>query len=151
MDKETYDALAKARLERAKELLDESKTLLESDKYKSANNRAFYAIEKSIKSLLASKEIDADSHIGCLRQFNVHFIKDEEGGFGSGDYKRVAEAQRIRNNSDYDDFYVASKEETEEQKKQKKIIEENLKWCYQYVKLYDYGKDWALTKKELEQ
>ena len=44
MDKETYDALAKARLERAKELLDESKTLLESDKYKSANNRAFYAI-----------------------------------------------------------------------------------------------------------
>lgn len=77
MDKETYDALAKARLERAKELLDESKTLLESDKYKSANNRAFYAIEKSIKSLLASKEIDADSHIGCLRQFNVHFIKDE--------------------------------------------------------------------------
>ena len=23
--------------------------------------------------------------------------------------------------------------------------------CYQYVKLYDYGKDWALTKKELEQ
>ena len=24
-------------------------------------------------------------------------------------------------------------------------------YCYQYVKLYDYGKDWALTKKELEQ
>ena len=23
--------------------------------------------------------------------------------------------------------------------------------CYQYVKLYDYGKDWALTKQELEQ
>lgn len=115
MDKETYDALAKARLERAKELLDESKTLLESDKYKSANNRAFYAIEKSIKSLLASKEIDADSHIGCLRQFNVHFIKDEEGGFCSGDYKRVAEAQRIRNNSDYDDFYVADKQECSRQ------------------------------------
>lgn len=24
-------------------------------------------------------------------------------------------------------------------------------YCYQYVKLYDYGKDWALTKQELEQ
>lgn len=24
-------------------------------------------------------------------------------------------------------------------------------YCYQYVKLYDYGKEWALTKKELEQ
>ena len=25
------------------------------------------------------------------------------------------------------------------------------KYCYQYVKLYDYGKEWALTKQELEQ
>ena len=24
-------------------------------------------------------------------------------------------------------------------------------YCYQYVKLYDYGKEWALTKQELEQ
>ena len=52
------DVVENLAIERAKELLDESKTLLESDKYKSANNRAFYAIEKSIKSLLASKEID---------------------------------------------------------------------------------------------
>ena len=115
MDKETYDALAKVRIERAKELLEEAKTLLEAGKYKSANNRAFYSIEKSMKALLASKEIDADSHNGCLRQFNVHFIKDGIGGFGSGDYKRVADAQRIRNNSDYDDFYIASKEEASKQ------------------------------------
>lgn len=111
MDKETYDALAKVRIERAKELLEEAKTLLEAGKYKSANNRAFYSIEKSMKALLASKEIDADSHNGCLRQFNVHFIKDGIGGFGSGDYKRVADAQRIRNNSDYDDFYIADRQE----------------------------------------
>lgn len=55
MDRETYDALAKARIERAKELLEEAKILLESGKYKSANNRAFYSIEKSMKALLASK------------------------------------------------------------------------------------------------
>lgn len=115
MDKETYDALAKARIERAKELLEEAKLLLESGKCKSANNRAFYSIEKSMKALLASKEIDADSHNGCLRQFNVHFIKDSVGGFGSGDYKRVADAQRIRNNSDYDDFYIADKQECSNQ------------------------------------
>ena len=61
------------------------------------------------------KEIDADSHNGCLRQFNVHYIKDQIGGFKAGDYKRIANAQRIRNNSDYDDFYIASKEESERQ------------------------------------
>ena len=41
MDKEYYDALAGVRIERAKELLEESKELLEKESYKSANNRAF--------------------------------------------------------------------------------------------------------------
>ena len=64
-----------------------------------------------MKALLAKRRIDADSHNGCLRQFNVHFVKDEVGGFGADDYKKVANAQRIRNSSDYDDFYIAEKEE----------------------------------------
>ena len=107
MDKETYGVLAKVRIERAEELVEEAQELLKNERYKSANNRAFYAMEKTMKALLAMKEIDADSHNGCLRQFNVHYIKDQIGGFKAGDYKRIANAQRIRNNSDYDDFYKA--------------------------------------------
>ena len=52
MDKEQGMILAKLRFDRAKELLEESKELLEKGAFKSANNRAFYAIEKSIKALL---------------------------------------------------------------------------------------------------
>ena len=115
MDNETYKALARARIERAKELLDEAEELLVKEKYKSANNRAFYSIEKSIKALLSIKCVDADSHNGCLRQFNVHYIKTSEAGFVAGDYKKIASAQRIRNNSDYDDFYIADKDECCEQ------------------------------------
>ena len=115
MDKETYLSLALARIERAEELLEEAETLLKEDKYKSANNRAYYSIEKSIKALLSMIELDADSHNGCLKQFNVHFIKEEKGGFVIGDYKKIADAQRIRNNSDYDDFYIADKAECERQ------------------------------------
>ena len=115
MDKETYGVLAKVRIGRAEELVEEAQELLKNERYKSANNRAFYAMEKTMKALLAMKEIDADSHNGCLRQFNVHYIKDQIGGFKAGDYKRIANAQRIRNNSDYDDFYIASKEESEKQ------------------------------------
>ena len=115
MDKETYTSLASARIERARELCEEAESLLKDGKYKSANNRAFYSIEKSIKALLAVKSIDADTHNGCLRQFNVHYIKDSVSGFEPGDYKRIADAQRIRNNSDYDDFYIADKEECERQ------------------------------------
>lgn len=115
MDKETYRVLASIRIERAIELVDEAKELLQNERYKSANNRAFYAMEKTMKALLAIKEIDADSHNGCLRQFNVHYIKERVGGFEPGDYKRIANAQRIRNVSDYDDFYIAEKKECQQQ------------------------------------
>ncbi len=84
---------------------------MEKEKFKSANNRAFYSIEKAIKALLAVKEINAESHRGCLSQFNIHFIQLEEGEFRKGDYKDIASVERIRNNSDYDDFYIADKKE----------------------------------------
>ncbi|MBR1642142.1 MAG: HEPN domain-containing protein [Butyrivibrio sp.] len=122
MDKETYQALAKARLERAQELVNEAEELLERGSYKSANNRAFYSIEKSLRAMLAIKGIDADSHNGILRQFNVHFIRNSEAGFEQGDYKVIANAQRIRNISDYDDFYIADKEECREQVKTAKDV-----------------------------
>ena len=51
MDKEQGMILAKLRLDRAKELVKESQELLDKGSYKSANNRAFYAIEKSIKAI----------------------------------------------------------------------------------------------------
>ena len=115
MDKEYYLALAKVRMDRAKELLTESVELLAKEAYKSANNRAFYAIEKSVKALLATKEVDAITHNGGLKQFNFHFIFNGDGTFTSEDYQKIARAEQIRNASDYDDFYVASKEETRQQ------------------------------------
>ena len=122
MDEETYRALAKARIERAADLVEEAEELLEQGRYKSANNRAFYAIEKSMRAMLSVKGIDAGSHNGTLRQFNVHFIRNSDAGFKQGDYKVIANAQRIRNNSDYDDFYVADKEECAEQVKTAKEV-----------------------------
>ena len=67
-----------------------------------------------MKALLAHMQINADSHNGCLLQFNIHYIKPEIGGFQKGDYKRIASAERIRNGSDYDDFYIADKAECAE-------------------------------------
>ena len=112
MDKEYYDTLAKVRMDRAKELLDEATELLEKGSYKSANNRAFYAIEKSIKALLAIKHVEVSTHNGALKQFNYIFIYNGDGTFGPPDYQKIAGAEQIRNASDYDDFYIASKDET---------------------------------------
>lgn len=102
-------------MERAKELLDESKEMLERGSYKSANNRVFYAIEKSLKALLATEQIEVATHSGSLKQFNFVFIFKGDGTFTPEDYQKAAKAEQIRNISDYDDFYIASKDETKQQ------------------------------------
>ena len=115
MDKEQWDALAVIRMERAKELLGESQELLERSSYKSANNRAFCAIEKCVKALLATEQVDVLTHNGAMKMFNMKFIHNGDGTFAAEDYQRIAKAEQIRNASDYDDFYIASKEETRQQ------------------------------------
>lgn len=54
MNNDNMRDLALVRYERSKELLDEAKTLLENESYKSANNRAFYSAEKAVKAVLAT-------------------------------------------------------------------------------------------------
>lgn len=115
MEHEDYRSLAKVRMERAKELLIESKDLLDREAYKWANNRADYSIEKGVKALLATVQTDAKTHNGALKQFNLLFIREGDGSFTPEDYQKIAMAERIRNASDYDDFYIASKEETRQQ------------------------------------
>ena len=115
MDDKDFKALALVRLGRAKELYIESKELVKMDSYKSANNRAFYAIEKCIKALLATQQIDVETHNGAVSQFNLIFIHNRDNSiFTKNDYQKIAKADRIRNASDYDDFYVVNKEETRE-------------------------------------
>lgn len=115
MDEGYYMALAKVRMDRAEELLIEAKDLLEKSSYKSANNRAFYAIEKSVKALLATEKVEVATHNGGLKPFNYLFIFKGDGIFTSQDYQKIVSADQIRNASDYDDFYIASKAESKQQ------------------------------------
>lgn len=117
MDKEYFDTLAKVRMERAAELLSDARDMLNKGSYKSANNRAFYAIEKSVKALLATEKVEVATHNGALKQFNFIFIYKGDGTFTAEDYQKIARAEQIRNVSDYDDFYIASKEEAGQQVK----------------------------------
>ena len=101
MDDKDFKALALVRLDRAKELYIESKELVKMDSYKSANNRAFYAIEKCIKALLATQQIDVETHNGAVSQFNLIFIHNRDNSiFTKNDYQKIAKADRIRNASD---------------------------------------------------
>ncbi|MCD8395919.1 MAG: HEPN domain-containing protein [Lachnospiraceae bacterium] len=115
MDKDYNYTLAEVRLCRAKELLDDAKNLLDKQSYKSANNRAFYAMEKAVRALLVLEDTEPQTHNGVLKQFNYLFIFKGTGFFTQNDYQILAKSEQIRNASDYDDFYLASKEESTQQ------------------------------------
>lgn len=114
MGKDNRDALAKVRMERARELLNEAKILMNDSAYKSANNRAYYSYEKAVKALLALKLKDAKTHAGILHLFNEEFIHPGDY-FDHEDYVKFKDCEYIRSASDYDDFYVAVREDCEKQ------------------------------------
>ncbi len=114
MDEKDFKSLTLVRFERTKELYMEANELVKMDSYKSANNRVFYAIEKCIKALLSTQQMDVETHNGAVSPFNLLFIHKENTDFTKDDYQKIAKADRIRNASDYDDFYIVNKAETEE-------------------------------------
>jgi uncharacterized protein (UPF0332 family) len=115
MNHEDYKVLAKVRFERANELVHEAELLIEDNAYKSANNRAYYAIEKTINGLLALSDITVKTHKGCILQFSELYVKSQHTPFDREDFKSALKAERIRSISDYDDFYIANKAETLQQ------------------------------------
>lgn len=124
--------LSKHRLASAKESLEEGQLLLESQKYKGANNRAYYAIFHSMRAILALDGFDSKKHSGVIAKFNENYVKSQIFEIDYG--KIVKNASVIRNNSDYDDFFIATKEQAENQiKDAKKFIlatEKYLEKCF---------------------
>lgn len=122
MNDEDMKNLARIRYERAEELLKDAEALLDAESFKSANNRAFYACEKAIKSALAVKGLDSASHNGLIKCFNMEFIHNPCEFFSREDMSIIQGMERIRNASDYDDFYVTNKSECEDQVRKAKEI-----------------------------
>lgn len=105
--------LSNHRLEQAKEDLAASKLLYDSKLYKSANNRAYYAIFHSIRSVLALEPIDFKKHKDVIAYFNKNYIRTEKFSKKMG--RRIADASKIREDSDYDDEFIVSEDDTQAQ------------------------------------
>ena len=101
------------RIETAKSDAKSAKILMEAKEYRGANNRAYYGIYHAISAIHALDERAYKRHKDALANFNKDYVKTEIFPRSLG--KRIAEAEEIRHASDYDDFYVASVEETERQ------------------------------------
>ncbi len=105
--------LARYRFLRAQETLEVAKTLLDDGKYRDANNRSYYAAFYAIRSVYALKGIDFKKHKTLIATFNKEFVATEIFPRSLG--KGISMLQLIREQSDYDDMYVASKQESEMQ------------------------------------
>ncbi len=101
------------RIENAKSDVNSAKILLEAKEYKGANNRAYYGIYHAISAIHALDERAYKRHKDALGNFNKDYVKTEIFPRSLG--KRIAEAEEIRHASDYDDFYIATREEAQEQ------------------------------------
>lgn len=113
MYNEDIIALAKYRLNQAKENLEEAIVLFENNKYKGASNRAYYSIFHSVKAVLALEQTDFKKHSSVIAYFNKEYISKNifPRDFG----RRVSEARFYREKSDYVDFYIITKEECQSQ------------------------------------
>jgi uncharacterized protein (UPF0332 family) len=103
----TVKDLVLYRVQTAKDDLSSARILLRAGEYKGANNRAYYAIFHAINGDAFKRHKDA------IANFNKSYVKTEIFPREIG--RKISEAEEIRHASDYDDFYIASREETERQ------------------------------------
>lgn len=113
MQIEEKKALSSVRLEHAEECLAAAKSLLDSGNYKSAANRSYYAVFHGMRAVLAYDEIDMKKHSGIIAEFRRLYIKT--GTFSNELSKIISVLFNVRTESDYDDFFIISKEDVAEQ------------------------------------
>lgn len=109
----TRNDLMEHRFRIAKEDLETAYLLLEAGQYRGANNRAYYSIYHTIDAVLSIEGIAFKRHKDTLAYFNKQYIATDIFPRDMG--RKIVKAEEIRHASDYDTFYVASKEITSRQ------------------------------------
>ena len=132
-EKGSIGDLVRYRIETAKSDLKSADILLKEGEYRGANNRAYYAIYHAISAVHALDGKSYKRHKDTLANFNKDYVKTEilPRDFG----RKIAQAEEIRHASDYDDFYIATKEKAEEQiMTAKELIEQIESYCLNRLK-----------------
>lgn len=105
--------LSKYRYERSYEELENAKAMLENGKYKLALNRSYYSIFHGMRSVNVLDEFDSSKHSGVIAHFNQYHVKN--GDFSKEASKIIRSSSEMREHADYEDFFVASRQDAEEQ------------------------------------
>lgn len=126
-------SLSKVRLDTAKNCLRDSQILINSESFKASANRSYYAVFHAMRAVLVFDEFDSKKHSGIISEFRKRYIKT---GILSTEISKIIDIQfSVRSHSDYDDFYVISKNESINQLHEaEKMVSEVEKYL---IKLYN--------------
>ena len=113
MQYEDKRALSSVRLDHAFECLSAAEGLIDIGNYRSAVNRSYYAVFHAMRAVLAFDEIDMKHHSGIISEFRRLYIKT--GVFENKLSVIISILFDVRTDSDYDDFFIISKDEVLEQ------------------------------------
>ena len=112
MDERQKD-LSNYRITEADDSLKVAAHCLKEGLYKDSINRSYYAAFYAVKAVLALSTVDFKRHKDVMGYFNKEYVAKEVFPREIG--RKLGTLQRVREKSDYDDFYIASKEESEHQ------------------------------------
>lgn len=99
------------RFKRGDEAFDEALLLFKAEHYNSTVNRLYYSAFYAVSALLLRDKIYSKSHSGLKSLFNQHLIKSNKlGKEEAGLYNELFE---YRQNADYKDLIIFSKEDVE--------------------------------------
>lgn len=122
MHDENRKTLCKYRIEKAYECLRSASLLKDSGDYTSAANRSYYSIFHAMRAIMALDGEDRKKHSGVVAYFQENYIKT--GVFDKEYSYTIKSAFQVRQESDYEDFCIISKDEVDEQiENAKKLIE----------------------------
>ena len=116
--------LSKYRLEKSKNDLDSAKKTFELGMNDTAANRSYYAIFHAARAVLALDGKDYKKHSGVISSFRKDYIKTEIFNKRMSDI--IKNAFDLRTESDYEDFYILSKEDVKEQVKDAEYFVESI-------------------------
>lgn len=97
------------RLSKAETYLQDAQKTLELEMYETAANRSYYAIFHAARAVLALDGLDFKKHSGVISNFQMRYIKT--GVFDKRLSDIIKSAFSLRTESDYEDFFIISKED----------------------------------------
>ena len=108
-------ALSRYRMERAAESLLVAEETLSSGHYRESLNRSYYAVFYAICATNSVNGFDSRKHSGVISYFIKTFLKSGSIGFSKEMSAIIRDTRLLREKSDYQDFFEASKSDAEEQ------------------------------------